>query len=354
MVLMGNVSQIDRSTVGFELRLDDEVVAALTTSSNMPLRTNPTALIAAFLPIAAKMGHDLHIVGSLDSRAVAGSIPAIDILTGWYDDLLPARLLECAVSTGEHVTAKGVACLASLGLDSFYSIHTRRAEITHLVICRGFDISLDNDRLWEQTVGVCRTVAATEGKTLIEVTTDIRSLSDKYMHWATRFHGAAIAAVAHLLDEHIAHLIVPSSFTSDEGMSWGTHTRLDHLWSSSLLTFEHHPVGVSRVEKMRAVADNASAMQYMRVCTKNLSAYNCGRCEKCIRTACNAIAVGVGGRIASLPEVTAADVMAMPMKPARVQFLAENLTALRLLPSSQRRPDLEAALEARIKEFEGA
>lgn len=351
MDLTGSIQQVDQTVVGLELVLGGEKLASLQVSSNVPLRANPTALIAAFLPIAAKIGYDLHIAETLDNQAAGNAVSAIDTLAGWYDDLKKARLIGCTTKSGQPVT-NGTGCLASLGLDSFYSLHTRREEITHFVLCRGFDIGLDNDTLWERTVGICREVAASEGKKLIEVATDLRSLSDRYMHWATRFHGAAIAAVAHLLDEHFSHLLVPSSFTSDEGIAWGSHSLLDPLWSSSRLSFEHHKLGVNRVEKMRVVGDNPNAMSYMRVCTKNLDVYNCGKCEKCIRTACNAIAAGVGDRFLSLStDVTPEDILGMRLKPTSVQYHVENLSYLRELPDGQRRPELEAAIEERLRVY---
>lgn len=352
MVLSGSIRQIDRYTVDFGLSLEGESVGSFRVSSNVPLRANPTALIAAFLPIAAKMGYDLSVEGAVDGRAVANSVSAIGTMAGWWpEDMTDVRLLKPTISAGYSLeTRGGVACLASLGLDSFYSMNMRREEITHLVILRGFDIRLDNDTLWEKIVTACRVVAAAEGKQLIEVTTSIRDLSDGYVDWG-RFHGAAIANVAHLLDGHFSHLIIPSSFSPDDLMPWGSHPDLDHLWSSASLTFEH-TLDVDRVQKMRAVADDPNAMRYLHVCTKNLDSYNCGQCEKCIRTMCNAIAAGAGGRIQSLPAaVTPDDIMRVRVKPPSVSFLIENLKHLRLLPDGQRRRDLEVALEVRIEEL---
>jgi hypothetical protein len=354
MNLTGSIRQVDSTTVGLRLTLGSETLASLQVSSNVALRANPTALIAAFLPIAAKMGYDLHIEGAIDTQAAANSIAAIDTLAGWSDTLTAARLVDCEMSTSQPST-KGVACLTSLGLDSFYSLHTRRDEITHFVLCRGFDISLDNTALWKETVGICRAVAASEGKQLIEVTTNIRSLSDPHLSWTTQYHGAALASFAHLLDEHFSHLLIPSSFTSDIGMAWGSHSQLDPLWSSSRLNFEHHELGVDRVEKMRAVADNPNAMRYLRVCVENLEAYNCGRCEKCIRTMCNAAAAGVADRLLSLPKVTPEDILGMPLRrPTCIQYHVENLRHLRELPDEQRRPDLEEAIETRLTAYYAA
>jgi len=196
-------------------------------------------------------------------------------------------------------------------------------------------------------------VAASEGKQLIEVTTDVRDVADPYLSWTKQYHGAAIASFMHLLDSRVSRVIIPSSYADDVHIQCGSHSRLDPLWSSSRLTFEHHKLGVDRVEKMRAVADNPNAMKHMRVCVENLEVYNCGKCEKSIRTMCNAAAAGVSDRLQALPPVTAADVLAMPLgKPTAVVYHVENLHHLRNLPSGQRRPDLEQAIEARLAEYE--
>lgn len=352
MDLVGSISQIDSHTVGMELTFGADKIGSVRVGANVPLRANPTALIPAFLPVAARLGHNLRLEGGLDVHTVHQSGRVVDTLVGWDDTLTPVRLVDAKLAVGEHRTNDGVACLASLGLDSFYSIHARRRDITHLVLCHGFDISLDNRHLWNRTVEVCRRVAADEGKQLIELSTDIKRLVDPYLSWTNQYHGAAIGVFGHLLDGHVSRLIVPSSYTWDDGIACGSHSRLDPLWSSARMRFEHHEPGVDRVQKLMLLADNSNAMRYLRPCVENLEMYNCGVCEKCIRTMVSAVAAGVDDRLTALPRVTPELILSMPLRrPLAAQHHVENLRHLRNLPDATRRPDLEAAIEERLRRF---
>lgn len=352
MTLQGSIRQIGEHTIAMTLAHEGRHIGTVHVSSNVALRANPTAMIAGFLPVAAKMGYDLRIENSVDTIAAANTAGIIDKLASWDRTLQPSRLVDTPTESGMPF-ATGVACLASLGLDSFYSMHTRQDVITHLVLCHGFDIGLGNTGLWQQTIDNCRALAAAGGKQLIEVTTDIRKLADPYLSWTKQFHGAALASFAHLLDQHFARLIIPSSFTDDADIQWGSHSQLDPLWSSSRLTFEHHELGVDRVQKLSAIADNPYAMKYLRVCVQDLpGVYNCGQCEKCIRTMCGAVAAGVADQLETLPPITAELIRGVSFRrPTCVQYHRENLAHLRELPASKRRPDLESAIEERLDRY---
>jgi hypothetical protein len=348
--LFGSIRQIDSNTVGMELRLGRGSIGSVQVAANVPLHANPTALIPAFLPVAARLGHNLRLEGDLDVHTAFQSRRAVDTLVGWDQTLTPVSLVGGSLSTGDRRSNDGVACLASLGLDSFYSMHVRRRDITHLVLCHGFDIGLGNEQLWSQTVETCRRVAADEGKQLIELRTNIKQLVDPYLSWTNQYHGAAIGVFGHLLDEHVSRLIVPSSYTWDDGIACGSHSRLDPLWSSARMRFEHHEPGVDRVQKLMFLADNANAMRFLRPCVENLAVYNCGVCEKCIRTMTSAVAAQVDDLLTSLPPVTSELILGMPLgRPLAALHHEENLRHLRNLPDAKRRPDLEAAIEERLR-----
>lgn len=98
--------------------------------------------------------------------------------------------------------------------------------------------------------------------------------------------------------------------------------------------------------------DLHDAMRFMRVCVENLEVYNCGKCEKCIRTMCNAAAAGVSDQLQTLPPVTPDDIRNMPLRrPTAVRYHLENLRHLRELPPEKRRPELEDAIEARLQTY---
>jgi hypothetical protein len=62
-------------------------------------------------------------------------------------------------------------------------------------------------------------------------------------------------------------------------------TLLDQLWSSAAVMVEHDGAEATSAEKIAAIARDRQALRWLRVCYKNPDqAYNCGRCEKCVRT----------------------------------------------------------------------
>ena len=66
---------------------------------------------------------------------------------------------------------------------------------------------------------------------------------------------------------------------------WGSHPLLDPLWSTEDIEFTHDGCEALRSAKIKAIARAPLALSTLRVCWANEQAeYNCGRCEKCLRT----------------------------------------------------------------------
>jgi hypothetical protein len=65
------------------------------------------------------------------------------------------------------------------------------------------------------------------------------------------------------------------------------------LWSSGAVHVEHAGGDVSRREKIATIVRDQRALGWLRVCYKNPDqTYNCGRCEKCVRTMLSLHALG--------------------------------------------------------------
>ena len=76
-----------------------------------------------------------------------------------------------------------------------------------------------------------------------------------------------------------------SSIANDDDSPWGSHWKLDPLWSSSRLEVVYFGADHRRAEKVVAIAREPLARQYLRVCWEHRDARaNCSKCEKCIRT----------------------------------------------------------------------
>lgn len=251
--------------------------------------TDEEAAVDAFFIIGniLAMGSDglLNMEQSVSQRLLYNSRAAQDILTGWYPKKLTA--VELAVperpKDKESLTDRTLTCFTG-GVDSFDTLIRNEENADALLYVHGFDISLHRTELREATSEHLRDVAAMTGKELIEVATNIRRFLNLAGKWPTVTHGAALSSVGHLLSGQYGRQLIPASHTYTDTFAWGSHPLLDHLWSSNRLSTIHDGAGSTRVEKTRRLADHPAARRHLRVCWQNTGKYNCGKCDKCVRT----------------------------------------------------------------------
>jgi hypothetical protein len=87
---------------------------------------------------------------------------------------------------------------------------------------------------------------------------------------------------------------------------------------------------VTRAEKVAFISEHEIAMEWLRVCYKDPDAYNCGRCEKCIRTMIGLRAADALERCRTLPDdldLAAVATLDLSGKVPRA-FAQQNLRAL--------------------------
>jgi hypothetical protein len=301
------------------------------------------------LPLAMKAGAALQVEGTVSPSFLHGLKANADIFSSWYPDM---RCESIDVGVAEPAAAPGggptrTATFFSGGVDSFYTLLKRRDEIDVILLVRGFDIALGNDPLWNEVAAMTRRVADGLGKRLVVVHTNARAVFDAAgLWWGDQSHGAALAAVGHFIGEDLGTVYVPSTHTYRDLFPWGSHPLLDPNWSTPGLAFRHDGCEATRVDKVRSIAAHPIALSSLRVCYENRGgAYNCCRCEKCLRTMLNLAAVGALARAVTFPE---------PLEPRRVRamsvrgenglsFARENLEALATVPGTEA---LQQALRA--------
>ena len=103
-----------------------------------------------------------------------------------------------------------------------------------------------------------------------------------------------MASVALLLAPRFRKIYFAAGSTHRHLPPRGLHPLLDHLWSTEGTEFVHDGCEASRFGKLAAIASRRVGRRTLRVCWENRdSAYNCGRCEKCLRTMACLRALGV-------------------------------------------------------------
>ncbi len=281
----------------------------------------------------------------LDARLALGLPKLIQLLAEWNPTLhsISVKTASDKPCVPPSKGTRGVAACFTGGVDSFYTLVTRRGEIDTLIYVLGYDLQQKQETLWQQVRTMIEAVAAHYQKRLIVVRTNLRRFLDPLLPWGMT-HGTGLAAVGHLLSNEIQRLIIPTGFAANQQQPWGSHPELDPLWSSQALEIEHDSIEPTRLEKLRRLAEEEFPLRHLRVCWKNPDqTYNCGKCAKCFRTVAGLAALGALGRTQVFPprpDLAAA---------ARLD-LGEELDALYLaevraeLDRTGREPDLNAFL----------
>ncbi len=259
-----------------------------------------TATLAALMKNGVRTGYGVRKVDA----GYLSNLPKIqELLQSWWADYQRVDLSELSATSLTAPEAKGVGCFFSGGVDSFYTLLKNQPEITHLIYVHGFDIPVENEKLFRQVEANIQSVTEHFDLRLVVVRTNLRELYElNNLEWGQGAFGSALASVAHLLSGYFKQVFMPASLDTNNLMPWGSHPDLDPLWGSSSLSLVHHGC-VPRTEKIRFIADSPLALSNLRVCYLNPgNSYNCCRCEKCVRTMVALHALGVLDQCVTFPE----------------------------------------------------
>jgi uncharacterized SAM-binding protein YcdF (DUF218 family) len=304
-----------------------------------PERITADPLLPTLLLLAMRRGEDLRLQGGVSPKLLAGAAAAQDVILGWDAEVRRRRSIATPPQRRARIEAEvrdparrapGVAAFFTAGVDSSYTVLRHLDEIDALVYVHGLDVALEKRGLRARVVRGIRRAADALGKPLVEVETDIRRLSDSIIGW-TAYNGTVLASVAHLLSPRFGKVYVPATLTLGRLHPLGSHPELDHLWSSEEVDLVHDGIEAERIDKLRLLAGSEAARRSLRVCwTNDGGAYNCGHCEKCLRTMLALAALGELDRFTTFPPLAA--------RHAARTFLATD--------SAARRPAWEIATRA--------
>lgn len=253
-------------------------------SFDIDLRPAPEAFASALLIPSLRNGCSLTIDKPVSGKWLSNVEQLVDIFHEWwgYQKLIP-KALGCIKDQKSEV--QRTALFFSGGVDSFYSLLRSNHKIELLVTVHGFDVHLqDVSRMAAVSTSV-QSVAAEFGIKSAIVRTNFREHPETVSTPWEQTHGGALAAIGHLLTEYVDRILISSTNTNNIHQPWGSHWRIDHLWSSDQLEIVHFGAELQRIEKARAIASEPLVRKHLRVCWENLSPLaNCSRCEKCVRT----------------------------------------------------------------------
>ncbi|MCF8261478.1 MAG: hypothetical protein K9J12_11945 [Melioribacteraceae bacterium] len=277
----------DKLRLEFDLKIDSAVHPLYFQSNNVPLKVSNEAFIAIAIIPAMSTRSNILLDGEIDSR-FSKALPTIQtIFQQWYphQQFQKFELSNPIIESRDIETKRNrVGSCFSAGVDSFYTFLKNKEEIDDLVFLNGFERSLDDQVVSEQTSKIIHKIGANFDKNVIEMKSNVRRFLSKFVYSGIH-HGAMLAAVGHLLSGSLSKLLIPSSVTYQYLGAWGSHPILDPLWSSNSLEIANDGTDAGRIQKLKFVSESDYALNNMRVCSQNKGTWlNCGECEKCIRT----------------------------------------------------------------------
>lgn len=263
-------------------------------------------------------GADVTLAEPISSRLKANLEMVQELHLAWIPGTRRVRLT--APVTGRR-PGRGVSAFFSGGVDSFHTLITHRDEIDNLILIHGFDIPLADTVTFGMAEAQAREAAALFGKRLIVVRTNMHFELPIPFDWKW-YHGPSLAAVTHALAPVHARVYIASTHSYAELHPWGSNPLIDPLWSSEGVEVIHDR-GDSRLEKLRLLASHPEALARLRVCWENTGQYNCGRCEKCVRTMLVLRGLGVPSSRAFPDTLTPERVRAMELPHSAMPFWRE-------------------------------
>ena len=255
------------------------------------------AFVAVLLTPAMLLGERIRIDGVVSGQLMQ-SLPLLQaIYQEWNEgfSIISVESTGLDLSIASERRAGGVSLFFSLGVDSFYSLLKNNRDhpsdeksIDTLLFVRGFDIAIDDpkvDGLFNMSVQNAKRVADQFRKKLLVASTNLRTFTNKYVSWGKTGHGAALASIALALGEGFTEVMIAATYDWEHLFPWGSHPKLDPLWSNGKVSLSHDGCEATRLDKTRLVSLDPIALETLRVCYENPdSLYNCGRCRKCLRT----------------------------------------------------------------------
>jgi hypothetical protein len=273
---------------------------------------NPNGFLLAAIVPAMHFGEKrIQVEGSLCPELRNGLFTVMQQLREWYG---PENHEPLAIEPTKGFSppippvTRRVASFMSGGVDALTTLYVNRKDypldhpgsikdgfIVHGIDVGGYEHRDKNIGHFQLAVDALSEIAEEAHLNLIPLSTNFRFLVNSDDLFALESHGATFAGIAHMHSRYVTTSLLASTNSVDELIPWGSHPLLEPNFSSSDLQIRHDGTWMTRLDKMRLIADWKPAMRNLRTCYhafRSSDVLNCGKCEKCLRTMVELLIVG--------------------------------------------------------------
>jgi hypothetical protein len=251
-------------------------------SKDIDLIPQPEAFASALMLSTIHRSRPLEMDERVSATWIRNMDRLFDIWSRWWGYRIPKAAFGVREDQQPSTSARALAF--TCGVDSFFSLLTGRKP-DFLVSVHGFDVPLADTVRMDAFASSVREIARETGTRSVVIRTNLRDhpASGRRRLW-DRAHGGGLAAIGHLLSDHVREFTISSSYPRHE-RPWGSAGETDPLFSSDRISILHYGLEHSRDSKLPLIAGNALAQKHLRVCWRNSAeAGNCSRCDKCLAT----------------------------------------------------------------------
>lgn len=272
--------------------------------SFIKLEARADAFVAACLVPSMATGTDIELPADAPlSPALLKNVDYLqDIFSKWSNHF-KREFRKISIIGGKEMPASDplprTMSFFSGGIDGAYTFLKNAEEIDFLLFAKGIDMQLSSDDLFAQALQKNTEYLQKRGKEIFPIETNVRFLGHEYgLSWPLCF-GGGLASIA--LASGVQKCFIASGFTYASKDYEGSNFITDRLWRNEATEIVHDGAEADRNDKLKFIASDPDLMSILRVCWQDRS-YNCGECEKCLRTMTNLRALGLS--TPTFPELT--------------------------------------------------
>ncbi len=328
------------------------------------LTCNPHAfLLACAIPAMHHGEERVKIDEEICPELKDGLNTAMSWIRHWYyGDLKQLIQIESKTlhSASTDTSSKRAGFFFSGGVDSLATLRVNRlnypdghpGSIKDGLLIGGLEV--DRRDIFERVQLSLKDIADDADITMVPVYTNLRNLNDDWHFWGHEWQAAALASVAHIFNNRLSLAYIAASDDISSLLPLGSHPLIDHNYGSIDLRIKHDGITLTRFDKTKLLSKWDMALQNLRVCTfsnKYPSNYfNCGECEKCIRTMLTLLALKVLDKTRAFPRNDVSEELIMssaPISPFLEAYYYELIGPL----LNVGRDDLVRAIHRKIVEY---
>lgn len=248
---------------------------------------------------AMKEERQIIVQGSVSKQLLSNLVEYQAVWNSWYPNLFKLVDIKVNKVRDSKVPVDGTICPFSGGVDGAFSVwrHVkgkvsyRTQKIDYCSFIHGFDIDPSDIEIYNKTKNsVIETLNDVNIK-FLPLKTNFRLISS--VPWVHAYACCLIASLSNF--KNIAGTcIIPSSVSYNNPMKYSASNAItDPLLNSDEFNIIHDGASIIRVNKINQICQWKKGIENLRVCwSSNVTNFNCGKCEKCVRTKLNFLVSG--------------------------------------------------------------